>query len=354
MGSVSTYSHRHGCSESDPKPADTLTGSVGEKGLNLPDDVRAVQRLLNGVPPANGGPMPPLEVDGLIGPLTKAAISRFQGRHLGWVDGRIDPSGPTLEKLEAASVRVGLERSAGTGSSQPTVFDPDEDPAKRLAMAMLAQRDVRAALLSARLALDALLLAIRNPNALALAPSKKTRFLFDRHFGNVGAREAESVTQVRRTFVDMLSAVDSRRPGSLNLAFADFLDIDPAHVITDEKGHPVYAYVRKPKIKNDRLDKAGVDFNHIYLTKQLDPKPADWYVQIVLHEVGHLATHLSLGPTLVDKAYGWESQYFTLPHATRLINADSYANFAFEMAFGNDRLAAVTTEMRLPPNTLEL
>ncbi len=82
--------------------ARTLNASVGRMGgKNRPEDVITVQQLLNRVPVPKGGPSTPLDVDGLCGPLTTNAIQKFQLHHFGWkgADGRVDPNGPTLEKL---------------------------------------------------------------------------------------------------------------------------------------------------------------------------------------------------------------------------------------------------------------
>jgi hypothetical protein len=76
--------------------------SVGRMGgKNRPDDVITIQQLLNKPPAAKGGAMPPLDVDGLCGPKTIDAIQKFQLHHFGWpgADGRVDPNGPTLKKL---------------------------------------------------------------------------------------------------------------------------------------------------------------------------------------------------------------------------------------------------------------
>ena len=68
--------------------------------VNLPDDVRVIQSALNEQDVASGGPSVKLDVDGLIGPLTIAAIENYQRRQLGWSDGRVDPDGPTIHALD--------------------------------------------------------------------------------------------------------------------------------------------------------------------------------------------------------------------------------------------------------------
>jgi hypothetical protein len=79
----------------------SLTAAVGENAANLKPDVTTVQRLLNRVPAASGGPSPPLAVDGICGPKTLKAIRRFQKDGCGfqWPDGRISPNKRTWNAL---------------------------------------------------------------------------------------------------------------------------------------------------------------------------------------------------------------------------------------------------------------
>lgn len=82
--------------------ARTISASVGRMGgRSLPADTVTVQQLLNQVAAGQGNPVPLLEVDGLCGPKTIDAIQRFQLQHFGWsgADGRVDPAGQTLARL---------------------------------------------------------------------------------------------------------------------------------------------------------------------------------------------------------------------------------------------------------------
>ena len=81
----------------------TISAAVGPGAPNRPDDVRTIQELINKVPVSEGG-LPPdrkLVVDGLCGPKTKDAISKFQLKQFGWggTDGRVDPGQQTLARL---------------------------------------------------------------------------------------------------------------------------------------------------------------------------------------------------------------------------------------------------------------
>jgi hypothetical protein len=76
-----------------------ISQSVGKDGVNATDDVFMVQMLLNQVSAEAGGPVATLEVDGLVGPKTISAISRFQQRHLGFQDGLVEPGRNTIKRL---------------------------------------------------------------------------------------------------------------------------------------------------------------------------------------------------------------------------------------------------------------
>lgn len=85
----------------------TITASVGQGGVNKQDDVFNIQYGLDQVPPIDGGPAPPLKIDGLCGPKTIGAIRAFQQKHFGWsgCDGRIDPGKQTITMLNVKRQR---------------------------------------------------------------------------------------------------------------------------------------------------------------------------------------------------------------------------------------------------------
>jgi hypothetical protein len=82
-----------------PLPPLSIAASVGVDAQNDKADVSTVQELLNAVPPDQGGPVPLLVVDGLIGPNTIKAINAFQMKQLGVQDGRVDPGFDTIKRL---------------------------------------------------------------------------------------------------------------------------------------------------------------------------------------------------------------------------------------------------------------
>src|SRR5262249_26505291 len=75
-----------------------IIGSVGQGGLNRRADTLSIQLLLNDWRRSQG--MSALVVDGIVGPQTIGTILEFQRRNALPQDGRIDPHGPTLARLD--------------------------------------------------------------------------------------------------------------------------------------------------------------------------------------------------------------------------------------------------------------
>jgi peptidoglycan hydrolase-like protein with peptidoglycan-binding domain len=99
--------------------AKQIGNSVGLSGQNARADVGNVQELLNRVSVGQGGPPSPIAVDGLVGPETVGAVTRFQKKNFGWSDGRVDPNGHTLARLNAYADMAG--RAVGV---RPLAFFP--------------------------------------------------------------------------------------------------------------------------------------------------------------------------------------------------------------------------------------
>ncbi len=100
----------------------SIAASVGRLGKNLGLDTLTVQQLLNGVSESQGGPAPKLDEDSKCGKLTIGAIQKFQLHHFGWsgADGRVDPDGPTLAKLN--------ELNPDPSTPPPPPLPPNPEP----------------------------------------------------------------------------------------------------------------------------------------------------------------------------------------------------------------------------------
>ena len=80
-----------------------ITNQVGRPpARNSPDDADIVTDLLLRVAAGDGGPDKPIfsaPFPGVSSPSLVSAIERFQRRQLGFADGRVDPGGATLARL---------------------------------------------------------------------------------------------------------------------------------------------------------------------------------------------------------------------------------------------------------------
>jgi peptidoglycan hydrolase-like protein with peptidoglycan-binding domain len=96
-----------------------ITASVGKGGTNRKADVKKIQSALNAVYPSLA-----LVVDGLCGPKTIRRIEKFQRRFMHHPDGRVDPGGRTLKRLNTAVPDLRSEWSGDSaGWSQEKKLD---------------------------------------------------------------------------------------------------------------------------------------------------------------------------------------------------------------------------------------
>ena len=156
----------------------TIDKSVGQGGFNHKGDVQTIQRLLNLIEVSYGGPMVTLAEDGLVGPKTIGAIRGFQQFHHTGSDGRVDPNGPTLKKMnEVPKNRLAQQnasRLARTAQAMPDL----------VAMARKAQRTAEAAMDFLR---------------LGIGSSKRAHELADLHFAF--GRQAQGATIAELAFI---------------------------------------------------------------------------------------------------------------------------------------------------------
>ena len=89
----------------------TIKASVGALGKNGIADTRKIQKLLNAIFPSTL-----LSVDGDCGAKTIRRIKRFQKRFMAKPDGRVDPAGRTLKRLNAAA--PGMQKDWSGDSSR--------------------------------------------------------------------------------------------------------------------------------------------------------------------------------------------------------------------------------------------
>jgi peptidoglycan hydrolase-like protein with peptidoglycan-binding domain len=326
--------------------ASTIKASVGVGGVNARVDVLTIQQLLNGVAPDESGPLPLLAEDGFIGPLTNGAIRKFQqGQQLQVVDGRIDPDGPTLRRLNEVSTpgqRAIAQLRAVLGADVPAVrnlagLGPVLRRALRLKRAERTLPDlIRAGREGQRVIEQAMDHVALGASALSGNAQAFRKADFHFRFGNQPqAKTVQELSFIRTTFRRVNGVINNPRPsvfGGNPFGVAIF-DIDPTGKRPDWR-----AYTPTQKFDGKRKD--GVTSGHVYLCDQIDFEAQDLFAHILLHELFHFVDDESKERRIADAPDGYREGAFKLAHEPRMHNADNYALFTSHVAFGRMRLIA--------------
>jgi hypothetical protein len=299
-----------------------ITASVGLGGVNRPDDVKKIQELLNDVRPEKGGPTPKLVVDGMCGPLTRAAIRNFQIRQqLAVKDSRVDPAGPTLQQLNAQRTNKPADPNRKIRETQ------------RLAMAESAMPEAKEAVRRAIQTLDSALHYTMFGAGLTQSPDA---FNFvSKHFKFDGVSETRTLSDlqfIRTIFFRMQAILRDHQGVTGNVAFGINLhDVDPF----PEKTPPLWkAFV-------PGSDDSVYHTDRIYWTPKIDGHPRDRYLYLILHELAHFVDGNDPSVQILDHGYLALGTVFALKHHDCMRNADNYSIMAFDRAFGRARLTAI-------------
>lgn len=335
----------------------SITRSVGVGGANLQKDVLTIQRLLNGVAPDEGGPLPLLAEDSFIGPLTNGAIRKFQQTQgLAVVDGRIDPNGPTLLRLNEVSTpgqRAIQQIRAVLGIDVPAVHNlAGLGPAVRRALRFKrAERSlpelIRATRVGQRMieqAMDHVTLGASSAGSGNGEAFRRAELHFK--FGNQPQTATlQELAFIRTTLRRVHGVLNNPRPSVFggNPFGAAIFEIDPTGKNPDWLAFsPTQAF--------DGKRKDGVTSGHVYLCDGIDFAVQDWFMHILLHELMHFVDDESKERRIVDAPNGYREGAFKLTHTQRMHNSDNYALFTSHVAFGRARLVASqpTLEAAIP------
>jgi hypothetical protein len=330
-----------------------LSGSVGKGGRNLPADVKRVQKLLNDVPSEKGGARPQLEVDGIVGPLTLGAISNFQ-KTLGFSDGRVDPGGPTITRLELlagsdSDVADALKKKAPSAPQATPGGNSIQAQSIRRQTAISVMPDARRAIEKTLLELDQIRLRIL-PAGKPLLPASKSERILNHHFATAALPSAtlrSSLIFIQATFAKMKAMLDGRKgffggdPFGPNIVEADPIPPPPPKDVRN-----AFAYSPSQTGDKKRQARLGVSPSRLYFTSLIDGKSRDFFLYALMHELAHFVDD-EKAAAIRDHAYGHDDRYVTLPHALRKLNADCYGLLAFEFFAGNARLAQIYPKLRV-------
>ncbi len=326
--------------------ASTINASVGAGGVNARKDVLVIQQLLNGVAPGEHGPLPLLKEDSIAGPLTNGAIRKFQqGQAMDVVDGRIDPAGPTLRRLNEVSTpgqRAIAQLRAVLGLLVPAVNNlAGLGTALRRALRLKRVEStmpelIRAGRTAQRVIEQAMDHMALGGSGLSGNAEAFRRADFHFKFGNQPrARTQEELSFIRTTFRRVNGVINNPRPsifGGNPFGLAIF-DADPTGKRPDWR-----AFTPTQTFDGKRND--GLTSGHVYLCDRIDFEAQDLFAHILLHELFHFVDDESKERRIGDAPDGYREGAFKLVHEVRMHNADNYALFTSHIAFGRARLIA--------------
>ena len=340
-----------------PSEVTDLSASVGAGGANRPPDVSAVQSRLNCVSAADGGPTQSLTVDGACGPLTRAAVLRFQRRYPRelFADGRIDVAKNTWKKLVALSdgtAVAGLPKAptapaAGTPTSADVVMLLN-------AALFLSRHRIYEAILALDVAAQELVKCEARtffhlgPNALTLFQAYqelqgglKELPTVDRCFHIVGpqmtaAGVKDSLRRLRKVFTDMLDVIvrnNFTTPAAEKSGSRRFVRIVSDGYMT--RTYPGGAIASAPEGGwwDQNANVAHVRYNAAHASD------GD-VITSLIHEMSHFVSHHSSFMIGSHHPKGLYNGAFDDTHAQAVRNSFCYEWYAFLASFKQQRSTA--------------
>ena len=288
------------------------------RALNRPDDTRTIQAALNRFPPIQGGPSPPLEVDGGCGKLTRDAILHFQRK---WdltpkgakdSDGVVDVEGPTIERLRAGPGRV---------------TDVKAEFVSKIPRVMQVVTSARGALLAAKahLRLGGLPGRLGGLNAAGELALDRAH----RHFHLRDTRDPIArLDRMEQLYFAMQTAI-GHVPQGIVLALEEPPEMAVgAFMFTASGGYHA-------RSRDDLIDGTNLSAGSIYVCPKARALSHEGFAYSMVHELAHFCAPES-GPGIHDVAGGSfhrsPERYRRLKADEAILNADCYAQFAFDAA----------------------
>jgi peptidoglycan hydrolase-like protein with peptidoglycan-binding domain len=291
---------------------------------NRPDDVRAIQGLLNRIKPVDGGPASPLAVDGICGPLTRGAIKLFQRTQFPDVlpDTIVDPNYPTHYRLN-------------------TIVNPLGDgaliPAAKEAMAELATY-IAKTIRTLDLIRDAWSHALPSP---IFSREREIKVLNSHFHLDRSTNRLRDLALIRTVYRDM-QVVCAHIPSGPNQRPAYGIFNVMPH---DIKGQYPYAWTfaggwrfNQGKAYKEKDRNINQDMDMIYLTQAILSGNPGNFKYVVCHELAHYVGGGDNDIDLVDDhAYFHKNpeKYKSLNTYDAITNADCYSQYNWEVNTGS-------------------
>ena len=302
-----------------------------------------VQRFLNALLPAEGGPDLVLAEDGICGPRTQAAINKYQKFAVGFVDGRIDPQGKTIRALTGFIVgsptvpqgTLGQNAAGLPAANTPNArLPPPTEAQKAIADAQQILRELEPRLRLLRFRLTRV--------------TPPMQGLLNKHFAagtdTVKFGDIEHISNVLRDIHFFVARANAFGVLPVNnvLLFDD---------VADPKGTAAYTVVGGDKLSTNELGITNDGFSgklrkvpgqSIWLTRLYsvrvtnnNPQPKNLRQHILLHEFCHFVGPKEGFPgVLTDHAYIQDQRFPFLGKLERLHNASTLAVFFQEWCVG--------------------
>ncbi len=317
-----------------------IAGSVGAGGKNGKDDVLTIQQMLNALSPAEGGPSPTLAEDGLIGPKTQAAITKYQKSALGWSDGRIDVAGPTIRALTQYIVdsptvpygKLGAPPASGGSKVAPAPSDP--------AVAVAGASSV----LKARQCINVLepRLHTLRWRLTRAAPKSPMLELLNKHFctGPQVVTPADlgwiqTVLQDIHLYIARVNAF-GKMPVS-NVILYDPAPTDTVIAYTVRGGAKMST--QQVQLYKDKGVMKKFPGQSIWLTPIFEDQPSYEKHWTVLHEFAHFVGGRDGFMSAVhDHSYAFDAKFVLLSKFQKLHNAESLSLFFLEWCIGTEAM----------------
>jgi hypothetical protein len=317
-------------------PADLfqdVTASVGaiegrRPGGNRSADVKTVQSLLNHIAPSLGGQeglgklRTGLVVDGICGPLTREAINTFQKEQFKDVrpDGIVDPTAKTINRLNVLAfpqvdhILLAKGRAAVATAARFIVMT--------LARMQFVEMHIRNSLGSS-----------------ALFNNKRHADLYNVHFHLDRSTDAlRDLNRVATVYKLMLTVAGHVPAGPSQKPAFGFIDFQPSTSTRKELPFSYttpggYLYPEAEAQREGSLERGDM----IYLTRRLLDLKDVGIVYAIIHELAHFCggrrgdiDHIAERAT----AHRQKLMYEKLNAYEASCNADSYAQYAFEVNMG--------------------
>jgi len=311
-------------------PPIVISASVGLGGKNTPDDSRKIQQGLNEVPAAKGGASPHLAVDGLPWGKTVAAIRKFQTEHFGAgkADGRVDPNGYTLAKMNELRAANGSSAVRLYEATPPKRAEPDA-PEVMMVLGMVQQ--TRQCLMAANMTM---LLVEQSftigTDGLFGASRREAQTLANTHFNlSADANPLQLTAHIKWTYQGALSVLQRYHDDPLTAATMGVF-------VPDKHGYAGKSYAASPTDgPNRRGERWGQNlyYDRIYVSQLVLTMPPEFGVMVAVHELMHFCGGREGSSSFnADRAKGWHDapKMGMLTPWLKTRNAYSLANFAFD------------------------